>query len=93
MDLGDAIRKLRKERVKLDEIIVGRSLQATISMESGGISRQHFSLNKKGSEYACTDLNSSHGVFLNGIKTHSALLREGDVIQIGDVIFVYHEGS
>jgi hypothetical protein len=32
-------------------------------------------------------------MFLNGIKTHSAVLREGDTIQMGDVVFVFHEGS
>jgi pSer/pThr/pTyr-binding forkhead associated (FHA) protein len=77
----------------LDEIVVGRSLQATISVESGSISRQHFSLKRKGAEFTCTDLNSSNGVYLNSVKTHSAVLREGDVLQIGDVVFVYHEGS
>jgi len=77
----------------LDNIVVGRSLQATISVESGAISRQHFALKRNGAEFTCTDLNSSNGVYLNSVKTHSAVLREGDVIQIGDVVFVYHEGS
>jgi pSer/pThr/pTyr-binding forkhead associated (FHA) protein len=32
-------------------------------------------------------------VFLNGVKIHSATLREGDNIQLGDVIVIYHEGT
>jgi hypothetical protein len=29
----------------------------------------------------------------NGVKAHSAVLHGGDTIQIGDVVFVFHEGS
>ena len=50
-------------------------------------------LKKIGDEYACTDMESHNGVFLNGVKIHSATLREGDTIQIGDVILIYHEGT
>ena len=77
----------------LPEVIVGRSLHATISIDGGGVSRQHFSLKRNGPEYTFTDLDSANGVFLNGVKTHSAVLREGDVLQLGDVVLVYHEGS
>ena len=77
----------------LDEIVIGRSLQANISVEGGGVSRQHMALRRKGSEYSAFDLDSANGVFLNGVKTHSAVLREGDVLQVGDLIFVYHEGT
>lgn len=79
--------------LELDEIVVGRSVQAHISIDSGRISRKHVELRRQGTEYVCTDLNSSNGVFLNGVKAHSAVLREGDTIQLGDVVFVYHEGS
>jgi pSer/pThr/pTyr-binding forkhead associated (FHA) protein len=79
--------------LQLDEMVVGRSLQANISVEGGGISRQHFKLRKSGPEYTATDLDSANGTFLNGVKTHSAVLREGDVLQIGELIFVYHEGT
>lgn len=75
------------------ETVVGRSLQAAISIASGAISRQHLMLKRVGSEYSCQDLNSSNGVFLNGVKTHSAVLRQGDTLQIGDVVFIFHEGT
>ncbi len=76
-----------------DEVVIGRSLQATISIDDTGISRQHLTIRKSGPEYAFTDLNSANGVYLNSIKTHGAVLREGDVIQLGETIFVFHEGA
>jgi pSer/pThr/pTyr-binding forkhead associated (FHA) protein len=39
------------------------------------------------------DLESSNGVFLNGVRVHSAALHEGDVIQIGDAVLVFREGG
>jgi hypothetical protein len=77
----------------IDEMVVGRSLQAHISVDSHLISRRHIVLKKHGPEYVCCDLDSKNGMFLNGVKVHSAVLREGDTIQIGDVVLVYNEGS
>jgi pSer/pThr/pTyr-binding forkhead associated (FHA) protein len=79
--------------LELDEIVLGRSLQANITVDGGGVSRQHMALRRNGPEYTARDLESANGMFLNGVKTHSAVLREGDVLQIGDLIFVYHEGT
>lgn len=82
----------REFALELDSIIVGRSQQAHISIESTRISRRHMSLERSGPEYVCSDLDSANGVYLNGVKAHSAVLREGDTLQIGDVVLVYHEG-
>jgi pSer/pThr/pTyr-binding forkhead associated (FHA) protein len=83
----------RRYVLELDEIVIGRSHQAHISIESGLLSRKHMSLRRSGLEFVAADLDSSNGMFLNGVKAHSAVLKEGDTIQIGDVVFTYHEGS
>jgi pSer/pThr/pTyr-binding forkhead associated (FHA) protein len=77
----------------LEELVIGRSTQAHISIDSSMISRRHLLLRKLGGEYRVEDLGSSNGVYLNGVKVHSAVLREGDTLQMGDVILVFHEGS
>jgi hypothetical protein len=77
----------------LDELVVGRSHQAHICIDSARLSRKHMALRRSGVEYVCADLDSANGLFLNGVKAHSAVLREGDTIQIGEVVFIYHEGS
>ncbi len=74
-------------------IIVGRAPDAEIRIPSAEVSRQHMTLRLSGKEYYCEDLQSRNGIYLNGIKIHSAALREGDTIQLGNAIFVYHEGS
>jgi pSer/pThr/pTyr-binding forkhead associated (FHA) protein len=79
--------------LELPEVIIGRSLQANISIDGNGISRQHAAIRKAGPEYSFLDLNSANGVYLNGVKTHSAVLRQGDTLQLGDAVFVFHEGT
>ena len=37
------------------------------------------------------DQNSANGVYLNGTKTHSAVLRDGDQLQLADVVLIYRE--
>ena len=76
----------------LDETVVGRSHQANICIESSLLSRRHVSIKKTGPEFRWRDLDSANGVFLNGVRVHSASLHEGDTIQIGDVVFVFREG-
>jgi pSer/pThr/pTyr-binding forkhead associated (FHA) protein len=76
-----------------DFIVVGRLPESGVRLDSNEVSRKHMLLKKIGDEYACTDMESHNGVFLNGVKIHSATLREGDTLQIGDVILIYHEGT
>jgi pSer/pThr/pTyr-binding forkhead associated (FHA) protein len=77
----------------LPETIVGRSTTAHICIDSSLISRRHMSLQRSGEQFTANDLNSSNGMYLNGIKAHSALLHEGDQLQIGDVVFSFFEGK
>jgi pSer/pThr/pTyr-binding forkhead associated (FHA) protein len=83
----------RSFELELDETIVGRAVQAHVCVPSSLISRRHMALRKAGPQFSCADLDSANGVLLNGVKAHSAVLHEGDTLQIGDVVFVFHEGD
>lgn len=79
--------------LRADRVVVGRGPECEICVESGGVSRQHLLITRAGPEYRCEDCGSTNGVFLNGVRVQSAVLREGDRIQISDIVFVYHEGA
>jgi pSer/pThr/pTyr-binding forkhead associated (FHA) protein len=79
--------------LELHETVVGRSAMAHICIDSHLISRKHVSFSKTSDQVTVTDLNSSNGMYLNGVKAHSAILHEGDQIQIGNVVFIFHEGE
>ena len=44
-------------------------------------------------EIQARDLDSRNGVYLNGLRIHAVILRNGDVLQCGDVVFEYKEGA
>jgi len=76
-----------------DRIVIGRSVNAHVQIQSSTVSRKHLELKRVGPEFSCTDLGSHNGVYLNGVKIHSAVLRDGDVLHIGDNVFVYRRGT
>ncbi len=82
----------RRYLLELDEVVIGRAREANIPVASKSISRQHCALRRRGPEFECVDLGSANGVFLNGVKAHSVVLRDGDTLRVGDAAFVYHEG-
>jgi pSer/pThr/pTyr-binding forkhead associated (FHA) protein len=73
--------------------IVGRGSAADISVPCRTLSRKHAMLTLEGGEVTCRDLDSRNGVALNGLRMHSAVLRDGDMVQLGDVVFTYLERS
>lgn len=75
------------------EMVFGRSQEADYTLDSALLSRRHVVFRKTGSRVRCEDLNSSNGMFLNGARAHAADLCEGDTIQIGDVVLMFHEGQ
>jgi hypothetical protein len=81
-------------RISLDwpELLIGRAEDAHVRTESQRASRYHASLTRRGTDYVIRDNDSQNGVFLNGVKIQSAVLREGDIIQIADCTFIYREG-
>ena len=82
----------RQIHLKKDKLIIGRSPEVDIQIPSNLVSRQHISLSREGSELICRDLKSHNGLLLNGIKVHSVALRDGDTLQIGDIVLIFHKG-
>ena len=76
-----------------EEVVVGRAIEAEISVNSTDLSRRHMMLKRTGpGQYTVLDLESRNGVYLNGVRVHSAVLHDGDNLQLGTVMFVFHEG-
>ncbi len=74
------------------ESIMGRAADAQVHLASKRASRHHAHLRVRGTDCVLFDNDSDNGIFLNGVKIHSAVLRDGDVIQAAGSTFVYYEG-
>jgi hypothetical protein len=74
------------------ESIMGRADDSRVRLTSKRASRHHAFLRVRGTDCILFDNDSDNGIFLNGVKIHSAVLRDGDVIQAAGSTFVYCEG-
>ena len=69
-----------------DPIILGRSSTCTIVLHDAAASRRHSSIERRGTDYVLTDLQSGNGTFVNspGTRIHAPYtLQDGDEILIG----------
>lgn len=73
-------------------MVIGRSSRVDLPLDVADLSRRHVSLSRCENEWRCEDLDSRNGVYLNGVRIHSAVLRDGDRIQLGEVVFIFHQG-
>ena len=82
------------QRITLEkpELVIGRAEGVDIRLASERASRQHALLSRRQQDYVIRDNDSRNGIFLNGVKVHSATLRDGDVLQVANSVFIYHEG-
>ncbi len=71
------------------EVVIGRNPTTDITLLDEGISREHALIlfDEDVSGYLVEDLQSTNGTKVNGKRVRSALLAEGDEIQIGQTIF------
>jgi hypothetical protein len=74
-----------------DEMVIGRAEDAHIRLASQKASRHHVFMRLRGTDCVMVDNDSHNGVLLNGVRVHSAVLRDGDVIHVADSVFVYRE--
>jgi pSer/pThr/pTyr-binding forkhead associated (FHA) protein len=82
-----------RHELSADMLVIGRGSAADLRIESDDVSRTHAQLQRVDDEYTIEDLDSRNGVFLNGLRVHAAVLRDGDQLQLGDVVFTYTEGT
>ena len=69
-----------------DSVIVGRHQQCDVVISDDTVSRQHMRIDRKSADkYTITDLDSTNGTFVNGVKLHgTGELFADDQILIGD---------
>jgi len=68
------------------EHLLGRTHEATVWIDSVGVSRRHARVIVSEAEALVEDLGSKNGTFVNGVRlTRCQLLRDGDEVRLGSV--------
>lgn len=68
--------------------IIGRQTDCQIRIPSGAISRHHCEVHVDGPRVSVRDLGSSNGTFVNKRRVTQSDLNPGDLIAVGDLVFV-----
>ena len=72
-----------------DEIVVGRERGNDITIEDTTVSRRHLRIEKQSqTRIVLFDEGSANGVFVNDVRVKQIRLQDGDVIKVGDNVFL-----
>jgi DNA-binding NtrC family response regulator len=75
-------------------MLVGKSPACSLRLTDARVSRRHAALDLVGGQLRLTDLQSSNGTFVNGVRVVEAILRGGEVVGIGgDTLHVEAAGT
>ncbi|MBD2343807.1 FHA domain-containing protein [Anabaena subtropica] len=78
------------------EYLIGRSTDADLILDSSDVSRLHAKFFSQAGNYYFCDLGSRNGSIVNGKlteKNQSYILKDGDIIRIGDFVLVIKEDA
>ncbi len=76
--------------LKMGKNVVGRAPQCDVKLTSPGVSKEHTEINVLKDKILVTDLKSSNGTYLNGIRIQNGLMRLGDKLGIHDILCGCH---
>jgi pSer/pThr/pTyr-binding forkhead associated (FHA) protein len=84
------MQSIRYEITK-SKFVVGRGEDVDLRVNVSTVSKRHFEFwfTQQG-EYWVKDLGSSNGLYVNGKKVSQTILRHGDFIQAGEVVFNFY---
>jgi pSer/pThr/pTyr-binding forkhead associated (FHA) protein len=72
-----------------DPIDIGRAEGCAVRLDVPSLSRRHAMIEWNGETHVLTDLNSSNGTRVNGVRITSHALGHRDRIALGDALFTY----
>ena len=70
--------------------IIGRK-EADIIVNDKSVSRRHALVESDGHIVHVTDLGSKNGTFINGDKIKKSPLKQGDILEVGDIELTFHD--
>jgi diguanylate cyclase (GGDEF)-like protein len=82
-DIGD------QHRIKINQTLIGRSINADIQVNDDSASRDHALILKDRTGYRVADNESKNGCYINDKKVDESYLHDGDLLRIGNTIFKF----
>ncbi len=74
-------------------IEIGRGSNAGLVLDADSVSRRHATIEPNGDGHRLTDLGSTNGTYVNGLRVKEHELKDGDRVQIGKALLKYLAGG
>jgi len=74
-----------------DDILVGRSRDAEVSIRDRSVSKQHCRIERRNMTYRFKDLGSRNGTYINELRTRGGPLEDGDELRVGNFAILFYE--
>lgn len=76
-------------------VVIGRDPQCDLVIDESypgwrTASRRHARIERDGADWVVVDARSENGIYVNGQRSGQSLLRDGDVLSLGQVRFTFH---
>jgi pSer/pThr/pTyr-binding forkhead associated (FHA) protein len=91
LEITGISREVKIVELRREETIIGRTGECDIPLPSNNVSRRHACVGFRNEEYHIKDLNSTNGVYVNGVKVDKCVLRNLDQIEIGGIKLLFNE--
>src|SRR5581483_9512257 len=79
--------------LKAGEVLIGRAPNAQLVLSEPEIAWRHCYIQKHGNRFVATDLRSSLGTYVNGIRSSERWLEDRDQIGIGRTVLMFRSGE
>lgn len=85
--------KVGEYPMKSSPFVVGREAKGGVLIENVGVSRRHCQFTYEDGRYFVEDAGSSNGTFFAGQKITRAEVRDGDKINVGKYVLLFHDSG
>src|SRR2546427_555348 len=91
---GKSVEQIREIQLTGDEFLIGRGADCNLRLRGTEISRHHCEIRLSKDEVSVTDLGSSNGTLVNGVKIRAPKrLKSGDELKVGGFAFLVDLGD
>ena len=73
--------------------LIGRGADVDLRIDDPGVSRHHAQVSMTNEGTMLRDLQSTNGVYVDGERVAGASLREGNRVQLGSTVIVFHDAA